>query len=258
MNKWALILGASSGFGAEACLSLAKKNINIFGVHLDRKSNMDAVNNLKNQIESFGVETTFLNASANDPNTRLKCIEYLKNYNEAHIKIFLHSLAFGSLKPLIGNKESEIINQKQIEMTLDIMANSLVYWTQDLYKSKLLSKGSHILAMTSSGNKRQWQSYGAVSATKCALESYIRQLSLELAPMEISCNSIQAGGTDTPALRKIPGNIKMIENAIKNNPSKRLTTTNDIAKFIALLVDYDAHWMTGNTIRLDGGEDLSG
>ena len=45
-NKWALILGASSGFGAATALELAKEGMNICGVHLDRKSTMDQVESL--------------------------------------------------------------------------------------------------------------------------------------------------------------------------------------------------------------------
>ena len=87
--------------------------------------------------------------------------------------------------------------------------------------------------MTSSGGHRQWPSYGAVSAAKAALESYCRQLALELSANEISVNSIQAVVTDTTALRKIPGNEQMIINASNINPGKRLTQPDDIAKYIA-------------------------
>ena len=44
MKDWAVILGASSGFGAAACRELASYGINIYGVHLDRKTTMNAVN----------------------------------------------------------------------------------------------------------------------------------------------------------------------------------------------------------------------
>ena len=99
-------------------------------------------------------------------------------------------------------------------MTLDVMASSLIYWTQDLFQAKLLQKGSQIFAMTSSGGHRQWKSYGAVSAAKASLESYCRQLALEFASHSIAVNAIQAGVTDTPALRKIPGNEKMISKVL--------------------------------------------
>ena len=90
------------------------------------------------------------------------------------------------------------------------------------------------------------------------MESVCRQLSIELAQDGIAVNAIQAGVTDTPALRKIPGSDKMIENALKNNPHKRLTTPEDIGDIIQLLASYESSWMTGNVIRVDGGEDITG
>ena len=143
-------------------------------------------------------------------------------------------------------------------MTLSVIGSSLVYWTQDLYENNLIKKGSQIFSMTSAGGRKQWKSYGAVSMAKATLESASRQLAIELAPYGIGVNAIQAGVTDTPALRKIPGNKEMIEYATKNNPSGRLTTPNDIADYITLIAKSNNSWMTGNTIRIDGGEDIIG
>jgi NAD(P)-dependent dehydrogenase (short-subunit alcohol dehydrogenase family) len=138
------------------------------------------------------------------------------------------------------------------------MANSLVYWTQDLFARKLISQGSRIFAMTSSGGARVWPAYGAVSAAKAALESHMRQLALELAPYGITANTIRAGVTDTPALRKIPGNEQMMEFAKIKNPHHRLTTPEDVAKAIAALSNSATQWVTGNVIGVDGGEDIIG
>ena len=44
------------------------------------------------------------------------------------IKVLLHSLAFGTLKPFIGKKPDDVVSRAQMEMTLDVMANSLVDW----------------------------------------------------------------------------------------------------------------------------------
>jgi NAD(P)-dependent dehydrogenase (short-subunit alcohol dehydrogenase family) len=141
-----------------------------------------------------------------------------------------------------------------MDMTMDVMANSLVYWTQDLVRHKLLGSGGRIFSMTSAGGARVWKSYGAVSAAKSALESHTRQLALELAPLGITVNSLMAGVTDTPALRKIPGSDEMIAMAQRKNPSNRLTTTQDVADALSLLCHPKAHWITGNVICVDGGE----
>ena len=261
-NQWALILGASSGFGASVALELARQGMHILGVHLDRKATMVNVERLQNQISSAGRESLFFNVNAADPVKRSLVLkgarEKLTSSGEGkHILIFLHSLAFGSLRPYFPDDLGKPISRDQINMTLDVMAHSLVYWTQDLVTCGLLREGSRIFAMTSSGGHRVWKSYGSVSAAKAALESHIRQIALELASQGITANAIQAGVTDTPALRKIPGHKTMVENSIRSNPGGRLTTTEDVARCIVALSHPYTQWMTGNVIRVDGGEDIT-
>jgi NAD(P)-dependent dehydrogenase (short-subunit alcohol dehydrogenase family) len=62
--------------------------------------------------------------------------------------------------------------------------------------------------------------------------------------------------TDTPALRKIPGNDEMIETAKRRNPFGRLTTPDDVAQALVALSLPHCGFMTGNTIRIDGGENI--
>ena len=256
MSNWALILGASSGIGASCAKELAKKGINIYGIYLRKKSHV--IDELTQELKSYGVEVVYKKMSATNEDKRLDVMNELKNINDINIKVFVHSLAFGTLKPMIAEDSSNMLNQKNIEMTLDVMSNSIVYWTQDLFTNNFLTSGSQIFAMTSAGAHVQWKSYGAVSMAKAALESAVRQLAVELAPYKIAANSIQAGVTDTEALRKIPGSEKMIDDAINSNPNQRLTLPEDIGKAVVSIGLSDENWMTGNTIRLDGGEDIFG
>jgi len=259
-ENWALILGASSGFGAAAARTLAKAGFGIFGVHLDRRATLGLVDDLKKDIEAAGQDAVFFNVNASSDEKRSEVIaavnEKLGSKRPSPpIRVLMHSLAFGTLKPFIGEKD-EVINKAQMDMTLDVMAHSLVYWTQDLVREDLLGDGSRIVAMTSSGGERVFPYYGAVSSAKAALESHIRQLSLELISKGISANSIRAGVTDTPALRKIPGNEAMIEQATRRNPGGRLTKPEDVAEVIRSLALSEGHWMTGNVLGVDGGENI--
>ena len=256
-GKWALILGASSGFGESAAIRLAKDGMNICGVHMDRKAGLENVERIKGEIESAGSEALFFNVNAADPDKRAHVLEDLSGRAaDGGVKALIHSLAFGTLKHYISDKPEEMLTNKNIDMTLDVMAHSLVYWSQEVVTRGLMGSGGRIFAMTSSGSHRVWPTYGAVSAAKAALEHHIRQLAVELAPKSITANSIRAGVTDTPALRKIPGNEALVENAMRVNPSGRLTTTGDVANAISLLCGDGADWITGNVIGVDGGEDL--
>lgn len=261
-KDYAIILGASSGFGEAVSLELAANGFNIIGIHMDRGSGLKKVEQIKRQITDSGVEALFFNINAASEKNREEVIQSLRSHfsetgSDKKIKVLLHSLAFGSLAPFIHNNPKDRLTQKQMEMTLNVMANSLIYWTQDLFHNDLLAKGTKIFAMTSSGSSRVIPFYGAVSAAKAALESHIRQLALELAPFGMTANAIRAGVTYTPALRKIPGHETMIDLALSQIPFKRLTQPTDIAKFILSLVTSDELWATGNIFNVDGGEMIS-
>ncbi len=258
-GQWALILGASSGFGRAVALELAALGVNIVGVHLDRKSTLPNVERLIEDIHARGREALFFNVNAADAEKRREVIDALRvkcqaQGDPATIRVLLHSLAFGTLKRFVTETRADAVSKAQVDMTLDVMANSLVYWVQDLLAEGLMGNGGRIFAMTSAGGARVWPTYGAVSAAKAALESHIRQLTLELAPLGITANAIMAGVTDTPALRKIPGSDEMLNWAQRKNPSGRLTTPQDIADTIGLLSHPKSHWLTGNVICVDGGE----
>ncbi len=256
-KDYALILGASSGFGEAVSLELASIGFNIIGVHMDRGAGLKKAQQIVSKIEGYGVEARFYNMNAASEKKRREVVEELTsdfNDTDKKIKILLHSLAFGSLAPYLHVKKEERLTHKQMDMTLAVMAHSLVYWTQDLYHNNLLGKGCKIYAMTSSGSTTVVPYYGAVSAAKSALESHIRQLALELAPYHITANSIRAGVTYTPALRKIPGHETMIDLALSQIPAKRLTQPADIAKFISAQATSDETWATGNIFNVDGGE----
>ncbi len=260
-KPWAVILGASSGFGGAAAIAFARDGYNICGIHLDRRATLPDAEKVISAVKEAGTEALFFNVNAVDEEKRRELIAKLNaelEQRDEKVKVLLHSLAFGALKPLFAETPAESLSQKQIEMTLDVMANSLVYWTQELNWAGLFANPARIYAMTSAGSHLQWRAYGAVSAAKSALESYCRQITYELAGKGITANAILAGVTDTPALRKIPGNDEMIAQAKARNPHQRLTTPEDVAAALVNLSKTGSAWISGNVLRVDGGEDIAG
>ncbi|MEX2147299.1 MAG: SDR family oxidoreductase [Candidatus Rokuibacteriota bacterium] len=263
LGGWALVLGASSGFGAAASLAFARAGMDVFGVHLDRKSTLGNVDAVTAAIRACGRQARFFNVNAADAERRAETAaemhRLLQERGEAGtVRVLLHSLAFGTLKPFLGAPATEGVSHAQLEMTVDVMAHSLVYWAQALVGRGLMARGGRIYAMTSSGSTRVLPSYGPVSAAKAALESHVRQLAVELAPHGITANAIRAGVTATPAAQKIPGYDRLADTAGRRNPSGRLTTPEDVARALVVLTHPDTYWMTGNVIGVDGGEDIVG
>ncbi len=259
LRRWAVVLGASSGFGEATTRELASSGWDVFGVHLDRRAGLEHVEEIRAAVAAAGATVHFWNANAADHEKRRELVAEMTRLADGRpVGMLLHSLAFGTLKPFIAEAEKEALSSQQLEMTLDVMANSLVYWTQDLLRAGLLVRGSRIFGMTSAGDRVVWKAYGAVSAAKAALESHLRQLAVELAPLGITANAIKAGVTDTPALRKIPGNEAIVASARARNPAGRLTTTADVARCLVALCDDRVGWLTGSILQVDGGEDVAG
>lgn len=262
-ERWALILGASSGFGAAAGLSLARAGYPIIGVHLDLRGTIAAAHKVRDDIAASGVQVVFHNLNAADPEKRQRVIEATQQLfgerrrdgSDPFVAVVLHSLAFGTTLSYVTTdpKEKEV-SQKQLEMTADVMAHSLVYWVRDLFHAGLLGDGSRVFAMTSEGASKAVPTYGPVSAAKAALEAHVRQLALELIRHGVTVNAIRAGVTDTPALRRIPGHEELRQAAEERNPGGRLTRPEDVGEALVALASPRLHWMTGNTIGVDGGE----
>jgi enoyl-[acyl-carrier protein] reductase III len=251
--KWALVLGASSGFGAATAVKLAQDGYDIAGVHLDRRQTMPQAEEVQRAIRACGRTALFFNKNCADPENRATVVAALKEQG-ARIEVLLHSIAFGVVKPYLGEGAA---TPDDLRLTSEVMGNDVVYWTQALASQGLLASPGRIFAMTSEGDRRVWKGYGPVSAAKSALEANIRQLSVELAPMRVTANCILAGVTDTPALRRIPGFPEMLAGSLRRNPHGRLTTPADVANLISLLCDERSAWLTGAVIPCDGAETIA-
>ena len=263
LSGWALVLGASSGFGAATAVALAEAGMDVFGVHLDRRSTQAAADRVAADVQARGRRATFFNVNAADAERRAEVVaamaRALAEGGEAgRLRVLLHSLAFGTLRAYVAGDAKDAVTAAQMAMTLDVMAHSLVYWTQDVVAHGLMGAGGRVFAMTSAGGTRALPHYGAVSAAKAALEAHVRQLAVELAPRGITANAIRAGVTATPAAMKIPGYESLEDAARRRNPSGRLTAPADVARAIVLLAHPDSAWITGNVIGVDGGEDVVG
>ena len=154
--------------------------------------------------------------------------------------------------------DEAFIEEEDLQLTIHAMGTSLLGWTQELHRRGLFAPDARVLGLTSEGNQVAWKGYAAVAAAKVALQSISRAIAVEMAHYGIRSNIVQAGVTDTPALRLIPGSAHLKAAARRRNPFRRLTTPEDVARVIYLLSLPEAAWINGEVIRVDGGEHISG
>ncbi len=147
-ERWALILGASSGMGEATALTLAANGYRICGIHLDFRAAIAHVDEVKAKIEAFGSEALYVNMNAADDEKRAAALATLRERfdrssaegREPYVRVVMHSLAFGSLVPFLTEDPKAGVDRKKMEMTQDVMANSLVYWVQDLWRGGFLGR----------------------------------------------------------------------------------------------------------------------
>lgn len=286
-NHWAIILGGSSGIGLGTAHKLALEGMNICILHRDRRSQMKAVEAEFATIKAKGVQLKTYNVDA----TRLdKIAEVIADFKASlpsneKVRLLLHSIAKGNLKPIaplatssdnapktpssltekslfqlkeasekLFHNQQNTLSRQDFNHTLEAMALSLYDWVKAIWENDLFAADARVIGLTSEGNQKAWRAYAAVSAAKVALEAICRSIALEFAPYGIRCNVVQAGVTDTPSMRMIPGSEQLKLQSKFRNPFQRLTRPEDVANVIYLLCREEAAWINGAIIPVDGGE----
>ena len=258
MSEWVLLLGGSTGHGAATAKKLAGDGYGIIAFHFDRGDAKKIAEETIAEVNQLSDgRCHYFNTNAASEET---IDEYLPKISEitkgTSLKLLLHSIAFGTTTNFFGDKP---VTQRQMDMTVHVMGNSLLYWTQKLFSEKLLGEGSRVMGLTSEGNYLAMEGYGPVSVAKVAMEAIIRQIGWELGQYGITANAVQAGVTPTRALTKITDKWEdWIENTKKRNPMHRTTTPEDIAGTVSMLLKPEADFINCSIIYCDGGEHRSG
>jgi enoyl-[acyl-carrier protein] reductase III len=256
-DQWAIILGGSSGFGHATVEKLASHGMNIAVLY--RETGVaDRV--LKEKFarlaDDNGVRVDAYNLNALDPASRESFIRQFAARAEGkqRVRLLLHSIARGNLKPLADAPEEEILSMEDIRFTTYAMSTSLLDWARLLLKEGHFQPDARIIGLTSEGAHKYWEGYAAVSIAKSTLESLVTYMAVELGKHGLKTNLIQAGISATPSLKKIPDSERLLELAKHRNPLGRTTRPEDVAGVIYLLCLDEASWINGSIIPVDGGE----
>jgi enoyl-[acyl-carrier protein] reductase III len=261
-DLWAIILGGSSGFGFAAAEKLAAHGMNIAVLYRETSgAEKLLLEKFKKIATANGITILPYNINALDESGRNSFIEqFIRTGGDKNqkLKLLLHSIARGNLKPLANGDtdmtDNSLLSDEDIRFTTYAMSNSLLVWARALLTAKLFHPDARIIGLTSEGAHKYWEGYAAVSIAKASLESLAKYMAVEFSQYGLKTNLIQAGITDTSSLKKIPGSEKLLEVAASRNPMGRMTRPEDVGNAIYLLCTDEAFWINGAVIHVDGGE----
>jgi NAD(P)-dependent dehydrogenase (short-subunit alcohol dehydrogenase family) len=257
IDQWAIILGGSSGFGLAAVEKLAAHGMSIAVLYRETAA---ADRLLKEKFatlsDSLGALIDGYNLNALDAASRESFILQFaaRAKRKQSVRLLLHSIARGNLKPLAGSPEADVLTMEDIRFTTYAMSTSLLDWARLLLKEGHFQADARIIGLTSEGAHKYWDGYAAVSIAKSTLESLVTYMAVELGKYGLKTNLIQAGISATPSLKKIPESEHLLELAFRRNPLGRTTKPEDVADAIYLLCLDEASWINGSIIPVDGGE----
>jgi enoyl-[acyl-carrier protein] reductase III len=137
---------------------------------------------------------------------------------------------------------------------MSVNARALLLCAQQA--AAVLRPGGAIVSISSLGSGRVVPAYGAIGASKAALESLTRSLAVEMAPAGVRVNAVSGGVVDTASIRHHPGWEELGARAKAQTPSGRLGTPEEIASVVLFLCSPAASWIAGQTIVVDGGMSL--
>lgn len=239
----AFITGASRGIGRAIALRLAAEGSSI-AVGFFR--NRSKAHEVCTEIEGHGVKALPVKVHVGDAEAIDRAFDEVGEVFGS-LDVFVSNAASGVLRPL-----SEI-DAKSWGWTMDVNGRALLLGAQRA--APLMSAGGNIIALTSAGSTRVLPAYGAVGASKAAIESLVRYLAVELAP-GIRANAVSPGVVDTDALRHFPDREGLLEHGRSRTPAGRLATPEDVAGVVSFLCSPGADMIRGQVIVVDGGAGL--
>jgi enoyl-[acyl-carrier protein] reductase III len=245
-GKTALVTGAARGIGRAISERLASAGCSVC---INYYNSSDEADSLVSALESKGVRAFAVQANVSDPASVKEMIDELRKQFD-QLDILVSNAASGVLKPAMK------MTTKHWRWCLETNALALNHLVREAHP--LMKPGSRVLALSSLGSHRAIPDYAFIGASKAALESLVRSLSLELAPQGISVNTISAGAVDTDALKYFPDRERMLREAEAKNLLGRPLTPDDVAAAAYLLCLPEAEAIRGQTIVVDAGYSIVG
>lgn len=244
IGKVAFIVGATGGIGSETARTLTQDG---FSLILHYNSNKSKAENLKEELQNLTDKKIILVQANLLSEKEINEMFFEINRYFTSITAFVNAstLNFGNIK--IANLEWDDISS-QIDINIKVNFN-LIKRIIPLMEINNYGKVVFISTQATEQFNSEWLHY---ITAKSALNGFAKALAIELAPKGIRINLVSPGMTDTELISNMPEKVKLLTSA--KTPLKRLALPLDIANAISYLVSEKSDFLTGETIRINGGQ----
>lgn len=237
-SKVAIVTGSSRGIGRAIAERLGRDGASVVVTYAGNK---DKAEEVVAAIKADGSDAIALQVDVKEIDSVRRLFQQTLDY-------------FGKIDILVNNAAGKNIFKPTALMTQDEY-NSMFDITRGVYftlqeAAKHLADGGRIVSISTSGTAMAIPAGGAYSGCKAAIEQFSACLAKELGERGITVNTVSPGVTDTDGLVLSQEQVNQL---IAQTPLQRLGQPQDIADAITMLVTDDARWITGQSIRVNGG-----
>lgn len=245
-GKVALVTGGARGIGSAVAKKLAASGCDII---INYFNSSDLAESLCAELQDLGVKALAFQGNVADPASVGELFKQISEHY-SHLDILINNAASGVLKPALD------MSLKHWRWCMEINALALVLMSQQA--KPMFRSGGRVIALSSLGSQRAIPNYAFIGASKAALESLVRSLSIEFAELGVSVNTVSAGAVDTDALKHFPNRDQVLQKALDVSLAGRHITPEDVANVVYLLCQPEADMIRGQTVYVDAGYSIIG
>lgn len=245
-GKIALITGGARGIGRATALKLAQCGCDIAIVYYNSS---DEALKLVQEITESGRKAIAIQANVADHQSVKEMFAQFKEHFN-HLDFLISNAASGVLKPALK------MSTKHWRWCMETNALALNHLVTE--GKELMPRGGRVIALSSLGAHRAIPNYAFIGASKAALESMVRSLSLEMAEFGVTVNTVSAGVVDTDALKHFPNRQQLLDEYQAHSLADRPLTPEDVANVIYLVCRPEAAMINAHTLFVDAGYSVIG
>lgn len=243
-GKSIAITGGDQGIGRAIAERLAQGGADIAICY---RANLAGANEVLDEIKKLGRRATAIQCDVG------KVADGERFISEAVRQL-------GKLDMLINNagleKHADFwdVTEADYDAVLNVNLKGLFFLTQAFVRHRMQVKaGGKIINISSVHEELPFPHFASYCASKGGLKMLTRNLSVELAPLGITINSIAPGAIETPINKNLLNDPTKLQALLKNIPLNRLGQPSDVAEMAAFLASDDCSYATGTTFFVDGG-----
>jgi len=167
---------------------------------------------------------------------------------------------FGKIDILVNNAGLERhadfweVTEADFDAVLNVNLKGLFFITQAFVRNRMAAKrGGKVINISSVHEELPFPHFASYCASKGGVKMLTRNLSIELAPLGITVNSIAPGAIETPINKALLNDPAKLGALLENIPLKRLGMPDEVASMAVFLASEESNYATGTTFFLDGG-----